>query len=173
MTDNETRFVCLGRPARPRRARPRRPAPGDGRGRRRSSSGAPGSEAPGWLVACLSEFADRGVNLTRIESRPRKQGLGSYMFFADVEGRDTEPHVAAPSIAALAAHVEVLRILGSFPGRLARSRCSRRAPGAVYEDQATRAGQGDQLQFRAQSMRRLSTPSANRVRAATAPAARA
>ena len=48
-----------------------------------------GSEAPGWLVGCLSEFADRDVNLTRIESRPRKQGLGRYMFFADLEGRDT------------------------------------------------------------------------------------
>jgi prephenate dehydratase len=38
-----------------------------------------GSEAPGWLVRCLSEFASRDVNLTRIESRPRKQGLGRYM----------------------------------------------------------------------------------------------
>ncbi len=73
-----------------------------------------GSEAPGWLVGCLSEFADRDVNLTRIESRPRKQGLGRYMFFADLEGRDTEPQVAQ-AIAGLRAHVETLRVLGSYP----------------------------------------------------------
>ncbi len=53
-----------------------------------------GAEAPGWLVNCLSEFATRPVNLTRIESRPRKQGLGRYMFFLDLEGRDGDPHVA-------------------------------------------------------------------------------
>ena len=52
-----------------------------------------GSESPGWLVSCLSEFADRDVNLTRIESRPRKQGLGRYMFFADLEGRAGEVSV--------------------------------------------------------------------------------
>jgi prephenate dehydratase len=73
-----------------------------------------GSEAPGWLVRCLAELALRDVNLTRIESRPRKQGLGRYMFFADVEGRDTEPHVAG-ALQALRQHVEVLRVLGSFP----------------------------------------------------------
>ena len=73
-----------------------------------------GSEAPGWLVRCLSEFASRDVNLTRIESRPRKQGLGRYMFFADLEGRDSEPHVAE-ALLALRSHVEVLRVLGSFP----------------------------------------------------------
>jgi prephenate dehydratase len=73
-----------------------------------------GSEAPGWLVSCLSEFATREVNLTRIESRPRKQGLGRYMFFADLEGRDAEPHVAE-ALEGLRQHVEVLRILGSFP----------------------------------------------------------
>jgi prephenate dehydratase len=73
-----------------------------------------GSEAPGWLVRCLSEFADREVNLTRIESRPRKQGLGRYMFFVDLEGRNTEPHVAA-AIARLRDHVEALRVLGSYP----------------------------------------------------------
>jgi prephenate dehydratase len=73
-----------------------------------------GSEAPGWLVRCLSEFADREVNLTRIESRPRKQGLGRYMFFVDLEGRNTEPHVAA-AIAGLRDHVEALRVLGSYP----------------------------------------------------------
>jgi prephenate dehydratase len=73
-----------------------------------------GSEAPGWLVLCLSEFASRDVNLTRIESRPRKQGLGRYMFFLDFEGRDGEPHVVA-ALEGLREHVEVLRVLGSFP----------------------------------------------------------
>jgi prephenate dehydratase len=73
-----------------------------------------GSEAPGWLVRCLAELASREVNLTRIESRPRKQGLGRYMFFADVEGRDSEPHVA-DALQGLRQHVEVLRVLGSFP----------------------------------------------------------
>jgi prephenate dehydratase len=73
-----------------------------------------GAEAPGWLVRCLSEFAFRGVNLTRIESRPRKQGLGRYMFFADLEGRADEDPVAE-ALEALRAHVEHLRVLGSFP----------------------------------------------------------
>jgi prephenate dehydratase len=73
-----------------------------------------GSEAPGWLVSCLSEFADRGVNLTRIESRPRKIGLGRYMFFADLEGSVEEALVAA-GLEGLRTHVETLRVLGSFP----------------------------------------------------------
>ena len=73
-----------------------------------------GAEAPGWLVRCLSEFAFRGVNLTKIESRPRKQGLGRYMFFADLEGRDTDGHVAE-AIEAVREKAEVLRVLGSYP----------------------------------------------------------
>ena len=73
-----------------------------------------GSDAPGWLVACLSEFAQRGVNLTRIESRPRKQGLGRYMFFVDLEGRADDPHVAA-GLTGVRTHVETVRVLGTFP----------------------------------------------------------
>jgi len=73
-----------------------------------------GSEAPGWLVGCLSELSKRDVNLTRIESRPRKQGLGRYMFFADIEGRESESHVAQ-ALDGLRRRVEVLRLLGSFP----------------------------------------------------------
>lgn len=73
-----------------------------------------GAEAPGWLVRCLSELAFRGVNMTRIESRPRKQGLGRYMFFVDLEGRDGEGPVAE-ALAGLRSHVEHLRVLGSFP----------------------------------------------------------
>ncbi len=74
----------------------------------------PGAEAPGWLVRCLFELAQRQVNLTRIESRPRKQELGRYMFFADLEGRDSESRVAE-ALSGLRSHVEVLRVLGSFP----------------------------------------------------------
>jgi prephenate dehydratase len=112
--DNETRFVYLG----PEGAPPGGPAPAEheplGPWKTAIVFWGIGSEAPGWLVACLSEFADRGVNLTRIESRPRKQGLGKYMFFADLEGRDREPHVA-DALAGVKAHVETLRVLGSFP----------------------------------------------------------
>ena len=116
VADNETRFVWLGPVGAP---------PGGVGGH--VSADPPlgpwktavvfwgvGSEAPGWLVHCLAEFASREVNLTRIESRPRKQGLGRYMFFLDLEGRDIEPHVA-DALVGLRAHVEVLRVLGSFP----------------------------------------------------------
>ena len=113
VADNETRFAWLGRAG----------APSGGPGPVGSASGpwktaivfwGLGSEEPGWLVGCLAEFAGREVNLTRIESRPRKQGLGRYMFFLDIEGRDVEPHVSE-ALAGLRARVEVLRVLGSFP----------------------------------------------------------
>jgi prephenate dehydratase len=113
VADNETRFVWLG----PAGAEPG--APGDhdpirGPWKTAIVFWGVGSEAPGWLVRCLLEFASRDVNLTRIESRPRKQGLGRYMFFLDLEGRDSEPHVTE-ALAGLRDHVEVLRVLGSFP----------------------------------------------------------
>jgi prephenate dehydratase len=110
---NETRFVWLG----PVGAPPGGPGAGDsliGPWKTAVVFWGAGSEAPGWLVRCLAEFAGREVNLTRIESRPRKQGLGRYMFFIDLEGRDREPHVA-DALAGLREHVEVLRVLGSFP----------------------------------------------------------
>jgi prephenate dehydratase len=73
-----------------------------------------GTESPGWLVSCLSELAFRGVNLTRIESRPLREGLGRYMFFADLDGRETDPQVI-DALSGLRARVNVLRTLGSFP----------------------------------------------------------
>ena len=45
-----------------------------------------GEDHPGALVDALREFSSRGVNLSRIESRPMRQGLGRYMFFCDLEG---------------------------------------------------------------------------------------
>jgi len=73
-----------------------------------------GAQEPGWLVRCLSEFAFRGVNLTKIESRPRKQGLGRYMFFVDLEGRHSDRPVA-DAVRGLSAHCEEVRTLGSYP----------------------------------------------------------
>jgi prephenate dehydratase len=72
-----------------------------------------GDQSPGWLVDVLSEFAGRGVNLTRIESRPRRTGLGHYFFFVDLEGRaDEEP--VGEALEAVRRHVGELRVLGSY-----------------------------------------------------------
>jgi prephenate dehydratase len=73
-----------------------------------------GDRAPGWLVSCLTEFSSRAINLTRIESRPRRVGLGHYMFFCDLEGAASNPDVAA-AIEKLRGHCEAVRVLGSFP----------------------------------------------------------
>jgi prephenate dehydratase len=78
-----------------------------------------GAEQPGWLVRCLSEFAFRGVNLTKIESRPRKERIGRYMFFVDLDGSDAGPAVA-DAVRGLRAHCEDVRTLGSYPGAGAR-----------------------------------------------------
>jgi len=73
-----------------------------------------GDRSPGWLVRCLSEFAFRGVNLTRIESRPRKGPLGHYVFHLDMEGRADDAPVAE-AIAGLGSQCEQVRLLGSYP----------------------------------------------------------
>jgi prephenate dehydratase len=113
LADNETRFVWLGAAGSP----PGLPANSSAHGRPSKTAivfwGA-GSEAPGWLVACLSELSSRGVNMTRIESRPLKIGLGSYMFFVDLEGATADDTVR-DALAGLRGRVEVLHVLGSFP----------------------------------------------------------
>jgi prephenate dehydratase len=72
-----------------------------------------GDESPGWLVDVLSELSGRGVNLTRIESRPRRIRLGHYMFFADLEGAAGRAPVRE-ALEALRGHVEEVRVLGSY-----------------------------------------------------------
>ncbi|MBA2630959.1 MAG: prephenate dehydratase [Thermoleophilaceae bacterium] len=73
-----------------------------------------GDESPGWLVDVLRQFADRGVNLTRIESRPRRVRLGHYMFFVDAEGAAGRPPVSE-ALDALRERVAEIRVLGSYP----------------------------------------------------------
>ncbi len=74
----------------------------------------PGAESPGWLVRCLDEFARREINLTKIESRPRRARLGHYVFFADLQGGVGEP-TAAEALDGLRAVCEEVRVLGSYP----------------------------------------------------------
>jgi prephenate dehydratase len=103
---SETRFVWIARDA---------PDPGAGTAWKTALLfWEPDDDRAGWLVRCLAEFADRAVNLTRIESRPRREGLGSYMFFVDLDGRAGAPAVAE-AIDALRAHAAAVRVLGSFP----------------------------------------------------------
>lgn len=73
-----------------------------------------GEDHPGALVDALQEFSGRGVNLSRIESRPLRQGLGRYMFFCDLEGAVDDPPIA-DALASLRAKAESVRILGSYP----------------------------------------------------------
>jgi prephenate dehydratase len=72
-----------------------------------------GDSSPGWLVRCLSEFAFRGVNLTKIESRPRRRQLGHYLFLVDLEGAAHHPQ-AAEAIDGLRRHCEEVRVLGTY-----------------------------------------------------------
>jgi prephenate dehydratase len=102
--ENVTRFVWL--------ARESEPAPGPCKTSVVWWGG--GDETPGWLVRCLSEFAFRGVNLTRIESRPRRLGLGHYMFFADLGGSIADAPVAE-AVEALRGQAETVKVLGSYP----------------------------------------------------------
>ncbi len=73
-----------------------------------------GEDHPGALVDALREFSDRGINLSRIESRPMRQGLGRYMFFCDLEGAESD-QIVSEAIARLREKAESVRILGSYP----------------------------------------------------------
>lgn len=73
-----------------------------------------GADHPGALVDALTAFSDRDVNLTRIESRPRRFELGRYMFFADLDGAAHDDAVAE-AIGALRLKAENVRVLGSYP----------------------------------------------------------
>jgi len=73
-----------------------------------------GEDHPGALVEALQEFSGRSVNLSRIESRPLRRGLGRYMFFCDLEGSLADAAISE-ALDALRAKAESVRILGSYP----------------------------------------------------------
>jgi prephenate dehydratase len=111
--DNETRFVWLARGGEGDAAAPLRGGASEARRCSIVFWGA-GAEHSGWLVRCLNEFAARDINLTKIESRPRREELGSYMFFADLDA-GPEQALLGEALEGLGAICEEVRVLGSYP----------------------------------------------------------
>lgn len=70
-------------------------------------------DRPGSLVAALELFALQGINLSRIESRPSKRGLGEYIFFVDVEANVNDRRMQT-TLAALQNITETLKVFGSY-----------------------------------------------------------
>ena len=71
-------------------------------------------DQPGALMAILNEFAVRGVNLTRIESRPTRKALGDYFFSVDLEGHVADARVSEALMGLHRVCLDV-RFLGSYP----------------------------------------------------------
>lgn len=72
------------------------------------------SHDPGSLYACLGEFATRGINLTKIESRPRRNRPWHYVFYLDFEGHWQDP-ACQQALVGLLARAAFVKLLGSYP----------------------------------------------------------
>jgi chorismate mutase/prephenate dehydratase len=99
---NMTRFLVLGR---------QEPEP---TGRDRTSLLVTTRDEPGILYRVLGAFAQRGVNMTKIESRPSGRRPWEYVFFVDVDGHQKDAGVAA-ALDAIRPDCELLKVLGSYP----------------------------------------------------------
>ena len=100
--NNSTRFLVLGRQDAERT------------GRDKTSVLFVVSHAPGTLFRVLQVFYEKGINLTKIESRPNKGKPWEYIFFIDFEGHATDPHVAQ-ALHEVKGHVLFVKLLGSYP----------------------------------------------------------
>ncbi len=100
--DNTTRFMVIGR-------HDTQPS-----GRDKTTLIFSTPNKPGALYKMLVCFADHGVSLTRIESRPSRRGNWDYVFFVDVEGHLQDPSVAA-AVGQLEQTAAMVKVLGSYP----------------------------------------------------------
>jgi prephenate dehydratase len=102
--DNETRFVIVGRDVVPS------PTGQD----RTSIVCFQDADRPGSLYGILGRFAARDINLTKLESRPTKRGLGEYCFVIEFDGHIADD-VVADCLSDLQAHLTRVKFLGSYP----------------------------------------------------------
>jgi len=102
LSHNMTRFLLLGR----QQAEPT--------GRDKTSVLLVTRDEPGILFRTLGAFAQRGLNMTKIESRPSRRAPWEYVFFVDVDGHERDAGVAA-ALAEVRAACESVKVLGSYP----------------------------------------------------------
>ncbi len=100
--DNTTRFLIIGRSE---------PGPS---GDDKTSLLVSTHNRSGALHRLLSPFQKHDISLTRIESRPSRRGMWDYVFFVDIDGHVSEPHIAA-ALEELEAESSFLKVLGSYP----------------------------------------------------------
>lgn len=100
--DNTTRFLIIGE----------RSVPASGVDK--TSMLVSTNNKSGSLYAMLGPLADNGISMTRIESRPSRQGMWNYVFFIDIEGHVDDANVAK-AISELEAAASVVKVLGSYP----------------------------------------------------------
>ncbi|MBM7556266.1 prephenate dehydratase [Halanaerobacter jeridensis] len=101
--ENWTRFVVL--------AKEDSPQTGDDK---TSIICSPRDDHPGALYEILKEFAQREINLTRIESRPARKMIGDYIFFIDFEGHRSEENIQL-ALSNVEEIVAWIKLLGSYP----------------------------------------------------------
>ena len=101
--NNETRFVVLDK----------EDSPISGKDKT-SISFSLFEDKPGGLYELLAYFAEENINLTKIESRPSKEGLGHYIFFVDLEGHRLDEKIAK-ILKSLDDNTDFFKVLGSYP----------------------------------------------------------
>jgi len=101
--DNKTRFVFIGNRIQPKTGSDKT-----------SMVCFLKEDRPGSLYNILKEFAQRDINLTRLESRPAKKNLGDYVFMIDLDGHLHDKNVFE-AIEVLRRGVYLVKILGSYP----------------------------------------------------------
>ena len=109
--ENRTRFAVLAQDGAAATGVTQAPS---GAGSRKTTLVFAVRNVPGSLHRCLEAFAARGVNLSRLESRPARRARWEYDFWVDVDADAAEPACAA-ALDDLRAETEMVRILGSYP----------------------------------------------------------
>ncbi len=102
LSNNHTRFFVIGLDQPPRAERSK------------TSLVFATRHIPGALHACLGEFAARGINLTKIESRPDRRDAWHYVFYVDLEIHQDDPACRA-ALDGLRDKTSFLKVLGSYP----------------------------------------------------------
>ena len=102
LAHNMTRFLVVGR----EQAKPT--------GRDKTSLLLVTRDEPGNLYRVLGAFAQRGLNMSKIESRPSRRRPWEYVFFVDIDGHESDQTLAA-ALADVRPSCETLKVLGSYP----------------------------------------------------------